>query len=82
MRIGVQMQMKDCLGSSAFSRGVEVSGRLGLRNHFVVLHLSLSALGLWFLGFACTVPISGKGEIWESWCYRKQGEGTSLVAQW
>ena len=29
--------------------------KLGLGNHFVVLHPSLSALGLWFLGFACTV---------------------------
>ena len=55
MGIRVQMRMKDCLGSSAFSRGVGVSGRLGLGNHFVVLHRSLSALGLWFLGFACTV---------------------------
>ena len=32
-----------------------VSGKLGLGNHSVVLHPSLSALGLWFLGFACTV---------------------------
>ena len=55
MRIRVQMQTKDCLGSSAFSRGMGVSGSLGLGNHSVVLHPSLSALGLWFLGFACTV---------------------------